>query len=221
MIWDKLAKKYDRLWVQKYSLGPTRIKILTLLEKYFGQVNKETSVENFSTQAKLKTLSLLDVGCGTGQLLSEINERLLFRDLTGIDKSREMIEQAKLKLHEAQLIHTDINHELPLNLVDKKFQCIVCSHSFPYYEKKDDVLKKLNHMLSDDGLAILVQASINSKYDAFAMSIIEKTAEKAEYLSIAQFTQLTNPYFTIIESFTLKERWYMPSICGFVMRKKI
>jgi len=221
MIWDKLATKYDRLWVQKYSLGPTRLKILAILERYLQEEGARSEVKNLCALLPNNSISLLDVGCGTGQLLTEIRERLRFGEMTGIDKSLDMLEQAKTKKHGAELIHMDINHEMPLSLAKKKFHYIICSHSFPYYEKKESVLEKLYHVLTDDGLAIFVQASINSKYDAFAMSIIEKTAEKAEYLSKVEFTYLTDPYFNIVESFTLKERWYMPSICGFVMRKKV
>ena len=36
-VWEKLAHKYNNLWVQKYSLGPTRREVkkivLPLLEK--------------------------------------------------------------------------------------------------------------------------------------------------------------------------------------------
>ena len=58
LVWNRLAIKYDRLWVQKYSLSPTRKKVIKLI-KEFDLVN------NFK---------LLDCGCATGQLIEEITK---------------------------------------------------------------------------------------------------------------------------------------------------
>jgi 2-polyprenyl-3-methyl-5-hydroxy-6-metoxy-1,4-benzoquinol methylase len=196
-IWDKLSAKYDKLWVQKYSLTPTRQKILGLINK-----------ENFS---------LLDIGCATGQLLCELVIKYPKSNLFGIDKSQEMIKIAKgKKLNiDFRCITAEENH------FTQKFDYITCCHSFPYYDDKRIVLKKICEILADDGKAIFIQASINSKYDKFVMNIIEKTAEKAEYLSVKEFEDLAGEFFKIEKVFKIKEKCFMPSICGFVMRKRI
>ena len=31
-VWDRLSVKYDRLWVQKNSLGPTRRKVIEVIK---------------------------------------------------------------------------------------------------------------------------------------------------------------------------------------------
>ena len=57
-VWEKLAHKYDRLWVQKYSLGPTRREVRAIL---------------LPLLAKEPSLKILEIGCGTGQLIREIS----------------------------------------------------------------------------------------------------------------------------------------------------
>lgn len=43
-IWDFWAKRYDRLWVQKYSLYPTRREIISFLNK---RLEKNKKYRNF------------------------------------------------------------------------------------------------------------------------------------------------------------------------------
>jgi len=52
------------------------------------------------------------------------------------------------------------------------------------------------------------------------MAVVEKTAEKADYLSIVDFKKLFEKDFEILEDFKIKEKFFMPTIAGFVMRKK-
>ena len=205
LVWDKLAYKYDRLWVQKYSLTPTRKKVIHVLDPFINE-NKT---------------HMLDLGCGTGQLLNELSS--VYNNLTcyGFDKSEEMIKIAKSKSNRIQYHIIDISTEDYEDILPpKRLDLIICCHSFPYYTNKSQVLEKLHRSLKDDGLVIFVQASINSLYDKFVMTLIEKTAERAEYLSRKEFRRLTSSHFNIIEEFTIKEHILMPSICGFVMRKR-
>lgn len=197
MIWNKLAAKYDHLWVQKYSLNPTREHVLRRL-------------------AGMKPDSLIDIGCGTGQLLSQISHLHPEIKLTGIDKAEEMIRKCREKRILGLLICGDIAE---LEEFEKKFDMAICCHSFPYYENKPKIIDKLHGMLNESGRAIFVQASQNNLYDQIALWLVERTAEKAEYLSRDEFCRLFETRFVIEERFTIRERWFMPSICGFVLRR--
>ena len=81
-------------------------------------------------------------------------------------------------------------------------------------------MKNMKKILKDDGYIILIQASINNIYDKLIMTIVEKTAEQAEYLSKEKVKELFDTDFEIILEFELKEKFFMPTIAGFVMRKR-
>ena len=205
-VWDKLANKYDSLWVQKYSLAPTRRKVMEILS---------------SLPENLQML-LLDLGCGTGQLLCELKNKYNRAKLFGADKSSEMIRMAQEKKIGAKLLCINIDRdELPKEINENKVDVIICCHSFPYYKDKQLVLTKLFNALKTDGILIFVQASINNIYDKLIHSAVIRTAEPGEYLSVKAFRKLVSPEFTIKQKFKIKERFFMPSICGFVLEKSL
>lgn len=201
MVWDKLSKRYDNLWVQKYSLAPTRRSVL----KSIGNINA--------------IHTLVDIGCGTGQLLQEISSQNNDIKLYGFDKSAQMVACAKDKNTSAMLFCADITKDNIIDALDGGVDLAVCCHSFPYYKNKPEVINNIYNLINDGGYAIFAQASINNLYDKFIMSIIEITAEKAEYLSKEDFIALTEKKFELITEFQIHEKWFMPSICGFVLRK--
>lgn len=226
MVWDKLASKYDKLWLQKYSLTPTRQKIHTLIDDI---IQKQ---DYASREEYIDTICILDIGCGTGQLALELNEKYSNLNLPifilGVDKSEEMLTIARTKTNSNNIAFKkfhmgkdgidDLLNLLPDNC--KKFDIICCCHSFPYYEDKHRVLIDTQAILADYGTALFFQASINSIYDKFALSIIELTAEKADYLSKEDFITIVNDYLQVDATYIIKEIFYAPTICGFQLTQK-
>ena len=116
-LWSFWAQSYDRLWVQRYSLGPTRREVLQALQ---GILKKE------------KPYKILDVGCGIGEILRDIQRT--FPDfqlqLTGIDFSSGMINRAQSLSEGIRYQKMDVNN---LGAWQETFDIIICTHSFPYY----------------------------------------------------------------------------------------
>lgn len=201
MVWNELAKKYDSIWLQKYSLAPTRNRVVEIINRLHNTAAPR----------------VLDIGCGTGQLLAQLAAAYPDGEFYGVDKSREMIAAAKKKNLPISFIEADV--------CDPSFDFdhlgsmdfIVCCHSFPYYTAKELLLHKVARQLKPDGNAIFIQASINNMYDKLVMWVIEKTAENAQYLSAAAFEQMVSEEFQIIDRFYIKERFYMASIFGLVL----
>ena len=198
-IWDRLSRKYDTLWVQKHSLSPTRKKITEILGKLVTQPD----------------FKMLDIGCGTGQLIEDLSAQYPLAFFTGIDKSERMVALAQEKNPSHRFL-TVAAEKLAFD--EACFDFITCCHSFPYYQDKEAVVDRIKKILKPNGYAIFVQASVNNRYDHFVMWIVEKTAETAEYLSRREVRRFFTDGFTVVQEFIIKEKWYMPSICGFVLR---
>lgn len=202
-IWDFWANKYDKLWVQKYSLTPTRNEIIKII--------KDEKQPN----------TILDMGCGTGQLTRELSDICPSADIVGVDYSSEMISIAKENAKNAGKNKLSyFNDSVDTFIVKEKVNIVTCSHSFPYYKNKKDAFKFFSESLVDGGLLLLAQASENSFYDKLCMLGVKTTTTKAKYLSIEELKDLSKDLFITENIIKIKEKWYMPTIIVMKMRKK-
>ena len=198
-VWEKLAHKYNNLWVQKYSLGPTRREVkkivLPLLEK-----NKE--------------LKILDIGCGTGQLIKEISDQYNKVNYLGIDVAENMIEVAKknnkgknVKFKTSSIESFESN---------EKYDIIICTHAFPYFPNKQEMIKKMAGLCNKKGQVIIVNSSTNSLKDLIINFFLKATTSKAKYLSIDEMEKLfKSAKLKVKQIEVIRERFYMPTIALF------
>lgn len=202
-VWDFWADRYDRLWVQKYSLGPSRREIVKALAPMLKADRK---------------YKLLDMGCGTGQLLRELQR--FFKDFdveyTGVDISSKMIDKCREQDLRTPYFVSNIDD---FGACQEEYDFIICSHSFPYYQNKIKAVEKFHRLLKKDGILFLVQASTNSVYDKIAMFFVKFTTSKAQYLSIKDILSLVRSRFTAIDTIRVKEKFYMPTICLFLLKR--
>lgn len=91
-VWDFWANRYERLWVQKYSLTPTRNCISMMIGEDLKDLGyKEDNVEENYTQ-------VLDIGCGPGELINLLSKRFDNLKITGLDFSQEMLNISKREI---------------------------------------------------------------------------------------------------------------------------
>ena len=198
-VWEKLAHKYNNLWVQKYSLGPTRREVkkivLPLLEK-----NKE--------------LKILDIGCGTGQLIKEISDQYKMVNYLGIDVAENMIDIAK-KNNKGKNIKFKTSSIETFESADK-YDIIICTHAFPYFPNKEDMIKKMAGLCNKKGQVIIVNSSTNSLKDLIINFFLKATTSKAKYLSIDEMKKLFKTEKLKVKNIEIiRERFYMPTIALF------
>jgi len=94
--------------------------------------------------------SILDVGCGTGNILAQIQgEKALF----GIDLSTQMIEVAKQKLGKNATVVVGDAEKLPWS--DNMFDTVCCTFSFHHYPNPLNVLNEIQRVLKPDGHLVL------------------------------------------------------------------
>lgn len=121
--------------------------------------------------AKLKYLSnylpekinkLLDVGCGTGLLLAEMEWRA--DEAFGVDLSAGMLEIAKRRCRRAKLVQADAEH---LPFADETFDCVI---SFTLLQNLSDppaAVREMARVLKKGGTAIIT--SLKYKHSAEEM----------------------------------------------------
>lgn len=199
-IWDFWADRYDRLWVQKHSLGPTREYILEELR----EVRKGRT-------------SLLDLGCGPGELLHEIGKRYPDLKLTGVDFSEKMLEVSRKR-------NSGACHELldamDIDRLDGRFDIITCTHSLPYYHDPKAVLHKLSRMMTMKGRLLIGFASGDSLFDRIMLSGVKLTTGKAYYPSDREFREMVKSEFNVINMKVIKRAFYMPRIAVYTLSIK-
>lgn len=100
----------------------------------------------------LNPKKLLDIGCGTGNVLMRINrnENLY---LYGIDISEKMIEKAKKNLGNKAELKVGDSEYLPWK--DNSFDVIVCNASFHHYPNPEKVLLEMKRVLKKNGTVII------------------------------------------------------------------
>lgn len=202
-VWEKLAHKYNRLWVQKYSLRPTRREVKSIVLPLLRKNNE---------------LKILDIGCGTGQLAKEISKRFNDVDYTGIDVAANMVSIAKAS-NKGKNVKFSV---CPIEKFDteNKFDIIICTHSFPYFPNKEDMLKKITDMCNKGGRIVIVNSSTNSLKDLIINFFLKTTTSKAEYLSIRKMKKMFKANgLKIKKTGIIREKFYMPTIALFHLEK--
>lgn len=97
--------------------------------------------------------SLLDLGCGTGELLYQIQQKYHSEWLVGIDISDKMLDIAKeKKIDKADFILGDTEY-LPFE--NDTFDVVICNDSFHHYPSPQKVLDEAYRVLKNGGLIII------------------------------------------------------------------
>lgn len=99
---------------------------------------------------------VLDLACGTGELLRGIAQDTPGAELIGIDLAPKMVRRARSKLSgvpKAQVRRADA-HALPFE--DNSFDTIVCASTFHYFTDPEAVLAEAHRVLGPDGKLVLL-----------------------------------------------------------------
>lgn len=221
VVWDFWSKFYERLWVQKVSLGPTR---RAVAEKLAGRMRADSRV--------------LDVGCGIGELLGELameagdaqktgaaadGREAAIGQFTGIDASPGMIAKARRRHPELTFEVRDasaLRGLVPTDHERERFDVVLCTHSLPYYADPAKVLADMAAIMAPEGVLVLAQASANSVYDAAALSLVKLTTGTASYYSVDALKRMAAGLFVVESVEKVRTAWFMPSIILMVLRLK-
>ena len=118
--------------------------------------------------------SLLDVGCGTGNLLSLISSKYEAK-IAGVDISPDMLEIARDKLGEKADLRVGDSENLPFD--DESFDVITCTDSFHHYPHPGNVLIEFKRILKPEGHIIIADLSVPQPFRQLSNLLIPFTKD--------------------------------------------
>jgi ubiquinone/menaquinone biosynthesis C-methylase UbiE len=116
--------------------------------------------------AEARSKSVLDIGCGTGQLTARIRETLPAARVVGCDFSHGMLRHARPRSADIGWIQGDAAR-LPLQ--DGTFDAVVSTEAFHWFPDQDAALGELFRVLSPGGRLLL--ALVNSRSRGVARAV--------------------------------------------------
>ncbi len=123
------------------SIAPERAKIRKRHSYYWNDIT------NYCNYFSHETFSILEIGCGNGELLNEIKGK----DKTGIDYCADMIDEARKKF-------SDINFKVmaaeDINL-EKKFDLIIVSNLIGYLDDVQAVFEQIQKVCHEQTKVIV------------------------------------------------------------------
>ncbi|HMK45282.1 MAG TPA: methyltransferase domain-containing protein [Methanocella sp.] len=153
--------------------------------------------------------SVLDVGCGTGNLLAEISKRKQV-SIAGIDLSENMIAMAKKRLGETSDVRNGDSEHLPWK--DNLFDIVTCTDSFHHYPNPVAVLKEMRRVMRPSGKLVIADPWAPTPFRQIANILLpfRKSGDVKLYSEQEIKRLLTNSGFTIVS-------WEKIGISAFVL----
>jgi len=108
--------------------------------------------------------SILEVGCGTGEMCRLIHETWPSKEVLGTDACRAAIDEAKLRNKGLSFVFADVTLPL-LPQVDHRFDIVVCSHVLEHFKNPWPVV---DNMLGAAGEAIIIVPNDQPVTDGYA-----------------------------------------------------
>jgi ubiquinone/menaquinone biosynthesis C-methylase UbiE len=151
-----------------------------------------------------KSKRILEVGCGTGHWLNELNLHCI--DKFGIDSSNEMLKGAKKRNNKFNLILADANS---LPFVNGKFDLIYCVNSIHHFGNKREFIQNSSRILNPNGILAVFGLDPRNKTDKwyiydFFDSVFEKDLKRFPSFDMIELwmkeTGLRNVEKNIVES---------------------
>ncbi len=133
-----MNKEYYKDKSLKYGIGGTRRK------RVFGLIGD------------VKNKKILDMGCATGYIGSEL--KMMGNYVVGVDISEPAVKQAREKLDEAYAMN--IVGDWPEEIKKRKFDLIIMAEILEHVFDPANILKKAHSILAEGGEAIITTPNI-------------------------------------------------------------
>jgi len=99
---------------------------------------------------------VLDLACGTGELLRRTAEDVPGAELTGVDLAPKMVERARRKLAGEPNVHVERADAHDLPFAGDAFDVVTCANTFHYFTHPTQVLREARRVLRPGGRLVLL-----------------------------------------------------------------
>ncbi|MBI2662834.1 class I SAM-dependent methyltransferase [Candidatus Woesearchaeota archaeon] len=147
------------LWASSYDFAPFQF----WMKRFHKPVLKELA------PAKMK---ILDLSCGSGELLKEIQVRFPKAELYGVDISAKMLEIARTKLSGRKVILQKMDVHA-LQYPSNYFDFVFSTEAFHHYYDQQKAVEEMKRVVKERGKVMIVDIN-------FFWSVIHRIFERIE-----------------------------------------
>lgn len=180
---EKWALSYDRSWLNELVFFPS-IRAC------------QRAIRDWQLARGPRPFRMLDVGCGTGSLLSIISRDPLAEQLVGLDYAEEMVRRAGAKFAAAEnperllAVRGDAER---LPFADCAFDVVTCCNSFHHYPHQPEAVAGFRRVLAPGGMLVLIDGFRDNVIGWIVFDVMVALAEghvhHASWSSIRQMIQ--------------------------------
>ncbi|MCY3615004.1 MAG: class I SAM-dependent methyltransferase [Bacteroidetes bacterium] len=173
-----------------------------------GAGQKADSVEQLLRRNRIKPESVLELGCGTGAVIGELQRRGLAQHYYGIDYSATAITYLKTAFPNIQCAVADVMETA--NVFDEdSFDVVICSHIIEHLEDPVLFLQAIGRQFQFDYLVaeVPLEDLFFGRVKALLNDRSKNPAGHVQFFTRRSFLAL----FTAIQSTIVDERVYAPS----------
>lgn len=152
------VKRHARAQFERWALSYDRSLLNELV--FFPTVRAcQQEIVRWQSRYGSKPFRMLDIGCGTGTLLSLVAEDDRAEQLVGLDYAQEMIRRAAGKF--ALSAHADKLHAVQgdaehLPFAAASFDIVTCCNSFHHYPHQAAAVREFRRVLRPGGRLVLI-----------------------------------------------------------------
>ena len=141
-LFGKWSRVYNGFWFRLY------------FEPFYRHITR--AIEQRKTDALSSGGSMLDIACGTAEILTRLAGKFPEASFAGIDMTAGMVEKAKEKTQ--QLSNVSITHGTSekLPFPDAFFDVVLISDALHHMARPESVVREVRRVLKNDGLFLLV-----------------------------------------------------------------
>jgi 2-polyprenyl-3-methyl-5-hydroxy-6-metoxy-1,4-benzoquinol methylase len=123
-------------------------------EKYMNVEVYADVIDFFCNETAKSGFEILDIACGPGNILKNIENRNSGFQLTGMDLSVEMVRLAKVNVPSATIIQEDCRK---LAGFTKQYDGVICNFAIPYLDMNETIqlIEDISRQTKIDGMFLL------------------------------------------------------------------